>query len=259
MWKNTVDLFVTYMGSGIMVAWFLLSLVYLYLKEKDSVKRIVFLYFPVIVLVLFFNPLFAGVVYGFIGEEIYYRFLWIIPMSLTISFAAVRIWGGLKRKMQPLFAGFCVLLVMLSGKLIYTNQFFSAAENVYHVPQAVAKICDAISVEGREVMAAFPINMVQYVRQYDATICIPHGRDAILQDWALDFPLLDILLQEEIDVEELVYLTRDVENGRVNPCHFFIVREGTDFIGSLEAQGIVLFDTIEGYDVYYDTTLYLGF
>ncbi len=258
MWKNAVDLFVSYMGSGILVAWFLICLVYLYLKEKDSVKRIIFLYFPVIVLLMYFNPLFVKLVYGIIGEEIYYRFLWIIPMSLTISFATVRVWGSLKRKLQPLFAGLCVCLVMISGKLIYTNQFFSVAENIYHVPQAVAKICDAISVEGREVMAAFPMHMVQYVRQYDATVCIPHGRDAILTDWGLDYPLLEILVQEEIDVEELVYLTRDMENGSARPCHFFVVREGTSFIGNLEEYGIVLYDTIEGYDVYYDTTFYIG-
>lgn len=258
MWKSAVDLFVTYMGSGILVAWFLLCLVYLYLKEMDSAKRIIFLYFPVIVLLLYFNPLFVKIVYGIIGEEIYYRFLWIIPMSMTISFTTVRILGELKRRMQPIFAGVCVCLIVVSGKLIYTNQFFSVAENMYHVPQAVVKICDAISVEGREVMAAFPRHLVQYVRQYDATVCMPQGRDAILWDGGLEFSLVELLVQDEIDVEELVYLTRDMENGSVYRCHYIVVREGTRFIGDLEEEGIVLYDTIEGYDVYLDTTVYIG-
>lgn len=259
MWKKAVDLFVTYMGSGILVAWFVISLVYLYLKERDSVKRIVFLYFPVIVLVLYFNPLFVKMVYGIIGEEIYYRFLWIMPMTLTISYTTVSICGRLKKGLQPFFAGLCTLLIVISGKLIYVNPFFSVAENEYHVPEAVVQICDAIAVEGREITAAFPMEMVQYVRQYDSTICMPHGREAILWDWGMDFPLLELLVQEEIDVEDLVYLTRDTENGGRFPCNYIIVREGTVLLGDLEKHGIVLFDTIEGYDVYFDTTFYIGY
>ena len=58
----------------------------------------------------------------------------------------------------------CAVLVMLSGSFIYSNEFFNRAENLYHVPQSVVDICDAIEVEGREVMAVFPAELLQYVR-----------------------------------------------------------------------------------------------
>ncbi len=258
MWNDAVDLFVTYMGSGIIVGWFVLSLLYLFLKEKDSSKRVLFLYFPVIILLLYFNPLFVKIIYSIIGEEIYYRFLWIIPISITISYVTVSAWSMLKGRIQLLFGAVCVLLVTISGRLIYLNQDFTVADNVYHVPKAVVEICDAIHVEGREVTAAFPVELVQYVRQYDSTICMPYGREVLLTRWGEGSELLDLISQKEIDVEQLVYLSKDSEHYSLRPCNYIVIPEGTILVGDLEVHGIVLYDTIEGYDVYYDSTFYIG-
>ncbi len=258
MWKDAVDLFVTYMGSGIIVAWFVISLIYLFLKEKDSAKRILFLYFPVIVLLLYFNPLFVRIVYGIIGEEIYYRFLWIIPMTMTIAYGAVSIYGLLKQELRGVFAIICAFLIMISGRLIYSNVQFAVADNLYHIPGTVVKICDAIAVEGREVTAAFPMEMVQYVRQYDSTICMPYGREVIVSTWGAGNELLDMLSQREIEVERFVFLSKDHLHGDDRPCNFIIIPEDTVFIGDLEAHGIVLYDTIDGYNIYHDTTFYIG-
>lgn len=258
MWNDAVELFVTYMGSGIIVGWFVLSLLYVFLKEKDSSKRILFLYFPVLILLLYFNPLFVKVVYGIIGEEIYYRFLWIVPMTMTIAYAGTCIYASLRNGMRKVYVCCCVCLIMVSGRCIYLNEHFTVADNAYHIPETVVKICDAIAVEGREVTAAFPKDMVQYVRQYDSTICMPYGREALVSQWGAGSDLLDMLLLDEIEVERFVYLSKDHEHGDDRPCNFIIVPEDTVFIGDLENHGIVLYDTIDGYDIYHDTTFYIG-
>ena len=49
------------MGTGLIVGWFLIALIYLLLKEKRKHIRILFVYVPIILLLLFFNPLFAKV------------------------------------------------------------------------------------------------------------------------------------------------------------------------------------------------------
>lgn len=258
MWNDAVELFVTYMGSGIIVSWFVISLIYLFLKEKDSSKRIIFLYFPVLVLFLYFNPLFVRVVYGIIGEEIYYRFLWIIPMSVTIAYTAVSIWERLEKGFQGIFAVVCVLLIGVSGKFIYANVHFSVADNLYHIPETVVKICDAIAVEGREVTAAFPREMVQYVRQYDSTVCMPYGREVMVSAWGAEHPLLDMMSEKEIEVDPFIFWTKDKEHGSDRPCNFIVVPEDTVFIGDLGSYGIVWYDNIDGYDIYHDTTYYIG-
>ncbi|MBQ7920119.1 MAG: hypothetical protein IJ324_09305 [Lachnospiraceae bacterium] len=258
MWNDAVELFVTYMGSGIIVGWFIISLLYLFIKERDSSKRILFLYFPILILLLYFNPLFVNVVYGIIGEEVYYRFLWIVPMTITIAYTVTCIYASLQRAARGIFVGCCIVLIAVSGRWIYSNEYFSVAENVYHIPETVVKICDTIAVEGREVTAAFPREMVQYVRQYDSTICMPYGREVLVSRWGNGHPILDMISSGEINVDEFVFWTKDKEYGSDRPCNFIIVPEEIEFIGDLEAYGIVLYDTIDGYDIYHDTTFYIG-
>ena len=258
MWNEAVDLFESYMGSGIVVGWFVLSLLYLFLNEKNPSRRILFLYFPTIILLLYFNPLFVRIVYGIIGEEIYYRFLWIAPMSLTIAYVAVCIYAKVQSRLKPVYAGCLVFVIVISGSFIYRNEHFAVAENAYHVPDAVVKICDSIRVEGREVVAAFPKELVQYVRQYDATICMPYGREALVERWGQGNDLLDMLSQQEINVEELVPLTKGYVDGIVFPCNYIIVSEDTVLTGALESHGIVWYANVAGYDIYHDTTFYIG-
>ena len=62
MWKEIVVLFREYMGTGLIVIWFVISLLYLWINEKRKELRILFLYTPVILLLLYFNPLFARLV-----------------------------------------------------------------------------------------------------------------------------------------------------------------------------------------------------
>lgn len=98
MWKVENEYFRAYMGTGLIVVWFLVALVYLLFTEKRKHVRIMFLYVPIILLLSFFNPLLARVIYDYIGDEIYYRILWLIPITVIIAFAAVEIYGRLQGK-----------------------------------------------------------------------------------------------------------------------------------------------------------------
>lgn len=183
MWNSIIELFQNYMGTGLLIGWFLLSVVYLLWNEKRKQMRILFVYMPLVLLLLFFNPLFAKVVYRLGDSEIYYRILWLIPMTVIIAYAGVLFYGKKKGRARILTAAVLAVLIMVSGNYVYDDVFFHKAENQYHVPEAVVDICDAIRVEGREVLALFPADMVQYVRQYDPTICMPYGREQTVDRW----------------------------------------------------------------------------
>ena len=249
MLSNVVTLFREYMGTGLIVIFFLAALIYLFLKEKRKPMRIIFLYVPTLLLLLFFNPLFATLVYQVIGDEIYYRILWLLPMTVVIAFAVVDIWGELKGKKKAVFALTAAVLVMVSGGYIYNNPHYSRAENLYHVPQSVVDICDAIEVPGREVRAVFPSEILQYVRQYSPLVCMPYGREMLVDKWAQKKDLFDLMEQEEIDVEKLVELCREVETV------YIILPEDKKLIGSLEEQEFELFDQMHGYVIYKDATV----
>lgn len=249
--SNAVTLFREYMGTGLIVIWFLLSLCYLCAREKRKPVRVLFVYVPVAVLALFFNPLFGGIVYQVVGDEIYYRMLWLLPISLVIAFAAVDIYGRLKGKSQILWGVTAAVLIAVSGSFIYNNPFFKKAQNQYHVPQSVVDICDAIKVEGREVMAVFPADMLQYVRQYSGVVCMPYGREMLVARWNHLNDLYDVMEAEVVDSSQLAELAR--EQG----CVYIILPQDKEIKGHLKDYAFEVFDQIDGYLIYKDSRVQL--
>lgn len=248
MWSNVSGAFLGYMGTGLIVICYLLAMVYLWLMEKRRYVRIVFLYMPLVLLVLFFNPIFAKLVYHMAEDEIYWRFLWLLPMTITIAYTCVCIYGQFSErrgKRSAEVAALCMAgVIALSGSFIYSSPSFSRAENIYHVPDAVVEICDAINVPGREVMAVFPLELTQYVRQYSPTTCMPYGREMTMGKWHFLHPIRDEMEKEIIEIDALAPLIDEYH------CHYVIFRPNQKIQGKPEDYGWVRFVNINGYTVY---------
>lgn len=252
MWKMITELFRGYMGTGLIVGWYLLAFIYLWKTEKDRRKRVLLLYMPLVVLILYFNPLFARLVYEAVGDEIYYRILWLLPMTMVIAYATVRIYGRLQNGKKYWFGLLSALLVVISGSCIYSSPHFHRAENLYHMPQAVVDICDAIQVEGREVMAVFPKEMLSYVRQYTPLVCMPYGREMLVERWGVENPLYDAMEAEVLDMDVILPLAKTYFS------HFVIVPAEKEKIGEIEDYDFIYLETIDGYEIYQDTSVYIG-
>ena len=248
-----------YMGTGLMIIWFLFALIYLFFQEKRKPMRILFLYTPTIILLLFFNPLFYRLFSSTVGTEIYFRLCWLLPVTVVISYTIVHIFDTLPNAKQQsshsaasiyspkvCFASIAIIILIISGKPVYSNPLYSPAENFYHVPQAVVDICDAIKIDGREVMAAFPDEFLLYVRQYSPVVCMPYGREAYTGFYN---ELNTMVMSNEINVERLSVLSKEAL------CHYVILKEGKSFIGNMSDYGYQLFDTLHGYEIYKDTTM----
>ena len=252
MWNMALKFFREYMGTGLIMILFLVSLVYLWVQEKRKDIRILFIYVPVILLCLFFDPLFIKLVYGIVGEEIYYRILWLLPVTVTVAFAAVKLYEQLSGKRKVLFALAAAAGIAVSGSYIYSNPYFQKAENLYHVPDRVVHICDAIIVPGREVMAAFPPELVQYVRQYEPTVCMPYGREMTVERWYyFQSDLLNEMEQDTVDLNRLARLSK--EEG----CHYIILPEDKEVKGNPAEYDWEVFGRIDGYVIYRDNTFSL--
>lgn len=253
MWMVASEFFRLYMGSGLIVIFFLLAMIYLLITEKRKSVRIMFVYMPVIVLLLFFNPLVTRLVYRYADNEIYYRILWLLPITVEIAYAMVKIYGELKGKQKISFAIVSVALIMVSGSYIYSNEFYQKAENIYHVPQSVVDICDAIEVEGREVMAVFPEELLQYVRQYSPVVCMPYGREITVDRWNYSMELYDVMEAEVIDAKLLCELAR------VDACAYIILPDDKEVEGDLNDYEYAEFGTVDGYVIFKDSTVNLEF
>lgn len=246
MWDKVLTLYGAYIGTGMIAGLFLVALIYLFVSEKNKTTRILFLYMPVIILVLYFCPFFATIVYNFVGEEIYYRLLWLVPIVPVLSYAAVKIISDCGEKKRLIAGASLAAIIMLSGKLVYRSPYFSLAQNAYHVPDTVVKLCDAVAAEEKPVIVAFPGEFIQYVRQYNALVCMPYGREVLVDSWNIRDELFLLLETDVLDAEKIA------ECAKQRGCQYLIFSGEKKIAGSFEDFGYELSDEIDGYVIYRD-------
>lgn len=237
-----------YSGNGSLMLLFVAALVYLWIVEKNKGIKAVLVYISLGVYTLFFCPLVSHFIIKVMDEEeIYYRILWMLPMGIVIGYAAVKFLSGLKKKwLQAVLAVLLVVFIVIGGHCVYKSPQFTKAQNAYQIPDAVIHICDAIEVPGREVMAVFPHELVQYVRQYTAFVKMPYGYDALVERWNLGDELEEEMRKEISDAQRLAQLAR--EDG----CHFIIINQGHVLDGELADYEYDMILQTDGYDVYRD-------
>ncbi len=244
----------SFAGAGLTLTLFFIALVYLMIKLPKGPKKTALVWFSLFSLAIFFCPLW--IVYAKFREdaEILYRILWMIPMGAVIVTAMVEFVSSLDSKKETVAVIVMVALIIISGKYVYANRQFKPAENEYHVPQTVVDICDEIIVPGREIRACFPIEMVQYVRQYTALVCQPYGRSTLLYGaYGENYSVIGKLLEAEVyDAKKLS------EELRAADTPYFIVSSDKKFTENMSNYDYYYVTNIDGYDIYLDNNAYIG-
>ena len=235
------------------------SAIYLAIAEKDLKKRIVLGFLPLVVLVGFLFPV-TKIVYVAAfdeGSDTYYRLLWLIPCYVVIGYAACKLIMIISDKMQKTFVMWCALaaalaVVALSGSLVYLNQYVTVAQNLYHIPQNVIRICDTIMpAEGEpRVKAAFPSELVHFVRQYDTRILMPYGREMIATQWDYYNPVYEVMEKpDEIKAKDLVAALRDTG------CTYLILSSDRLIDEDITTYGYEVVGTVDNYNIYLDKNM----
>jgi len=80
MFEKTISVFHNYIGNGLVFLVFFICIIFLLCMEKDKLKRIFMIYFPIFIFILFFCPFFSAAVEKFLDEETYYRVLWLLQL-----------------------------------------------------------------------------------------------------------------------------------------------------------------------------------
>jgi len=246
-WNTILQFYKNYIGTGFSFYLYLAALAFLLFTEKRKQTKGILVIAPLAVLVLFTFPPFK-MLFDILGldSETYYRILWLLPMGITIAYAGVKIFE------KYIWIGIAVMcaLVVFTGSYVYKNPNITKAENGYHIPQMVVNVCDVIlPEEGSDktrVWAVFPSEFIHYVRQYSDVICMPYGREALVDRWEFDYLLKDLMEAEVIQTEELV---KEVRNSW---CEYVILSEHKSFSEPMEKFGFETVDTVNGYVIYRD-------
>ena len=240
---ESLVIFKLYTGLKYLMALSLAAWVYLLFTEKNKALRIMLVYAPVIVAALFLFPLSRKAFVALLDGEIYYRVLWTIPMGIIFCYGACRFFAG-HRKLGLALSG---ALIIGLGSLVYESRYITKAENLYHIPDTVIEICDLISPEDSEVRvtAAMPSELIHFVRQYDASINMPYGREML--GWSYYNAVY-----EAMEVPEVVEMEKLLEAARAEYCQYIVLAAGRQTDREPVESGLTLLAEIDGYRVYAD-------
>lgn len=243
----TIETYKNFSGTGMITVFFLAALLFLWKSEKDQSIRVIFVYLSAAVFALFLFPVFAYLaMFYFLDKEVYYRFLWLVPMGVLICYAAVRLLDRLEGWRKPAAGLVLAAFIMLEGSLVYANPDVRRAENPYHLPQAAIDVADVAGVDGEWVKAVVPSELVQFIRQYDSMIMMPYGREMLVDRWEMNH---EMYMAMEADVIHAQYLVLLCQQEKVD---YIVLRKSAQIGGSLEEYGFMRLTDVEGYDIYMD-------
>ncbi|MBR6391476.1 MAG: hypothetical protein IKS16_09075 [Lachnospiraceae bacterium] len=240
-----------YRGSGFLLVLYVIALIYLFITEKDKRNRFLVCYLPLTLLLIYLSPVYYRIyVLGIDAVGTYYRNLWMIPVAVTVVYAGCRAISAHRRAGALIVAA----AIALCGRFTYTAVESVRAENAYHIPQYVCDLCDEMSqdIEGVEVYACVPLEMLFYVRQYDSSICLLYGREAVEPVWGYYDRYYEAYeLAETLNWDEVLELTRSPERG-IGVVTYFVVPESRDMDSDPESHGLVRITNNNGYILYKD-------
>lgn len=242
-----------YGGNGVLLVLFLAAAIYLTFKEENIKKKVMLGILPLVMLVGFLFPV-TKIVYVAVfnsdGGDTYYRVLWLIPMYAVIGYAACKLIFSFKKKaVSRIVMALILAVIAVGGSLVYLNQYVSVAQNLYHIPDNVIEICDRITPdEGKpRVRAAFPSELVHFVRQYDTNILMPYGREMLEPGKDYYNPVFEVMEKPKvINAEELVNATRETK------CSYIILAEDRKIDADLTELGLEVLDKVDKYVIYAD-------
>ncbi len=250
-----IEIIKLYSGNGTFMLFFALVLVFLLVMEKDKVKKAVLVFAPISLIVLFVFPLFANLFMDKLGEEgTYYRFLWLVPITLVSAYGTFVFIDKFKNKYVKtgIFAGLTICF-LIGGVFMYEAPVFSKAENAYELPQCVIDMCDDMLVrDDREYEAVFPDEILQYPRLYSAYIVMPYGFEVLQFGTGRHDDLHDEMVRDTLNVE---YLCGLCEGKHI---HYIVINQNKNLDGRFEDYKYEFVGHYGDYDMYKSTTLNFG-
>ena len=150
-------------------------------KRKEKNTRFVLLYSSLL-LFIFLCPLTAAIIHACLGDEVYWRVLWLLPTVFLIALAAADFLKKRKTKIQKLILMLLFsAIIAVSGKGMFAANNFFLADNPQKVPSEVVYLCNLINnkaaADGLElVRLATDEHIGAYARVYDPSILMPYGR-----------------------------------------------------------------------------------
>ncbi len=245
-------------GAGMHMALFLAALLFLGGLSRSNGERSnarLLSWYSVLFFGIFFCPVTAKVIMEYcIGAEVYWRMFWILPLPAAVAYAlALQMKKVLPAWKKAALAVSGALVIAVTGAAVYTPQNYSHAENIYKLPQQVVEICDSIRTDAEmrgvsEKKAVVANELLSYVRQYDGSIQMPYGRNALknlkLQN-KNSKKIFQLMCSQEVSFEKLR------KYSRLEKCNYLVYYHDNLAREALCGLGYEVVGDIGEYTVFY--------
>ncbi len=171
--------FLEFQGSGMYIVLFFISMIYIFIKEKDKKIKAFLIYFSIIILLITLNPIFNKLVGSILTDAVYWRVYWMLPLGIVIAYAGVKFINSINGKTKQVISTLAVIVViMISGKLIYNKDNYKKVNNLYKVPDEVLEVVEIIRQGDEENKKALTSEqLVPYIRQVEPSIKLAYRRE----------------------------------------------------------------------------------
>lgn len=248
--QMTADWLQSYIGSGWHMVLLVLAVIYIVFQKQEKTHRRLLAGYACLFTAVYFCPPVSWFLTRFIGEFVYWRMLWVLPLPLIVAYAMVKVWAARNSKWQR-----AVLLAVFAGSIILTGENvylsegspYEKAVNLEKVPSSPAAICDIVNAnreEGEHAMLAAPQDMVGYIRQYDGSIEQVYGRRGKVRPGGNY--IIRLLQREKLQYRGLTNRLRELN------CNFIALPDGPGRVEKMAERDFQVIGRVGGYVIYKD-------
>lgn len=174
-------------GMPLAVFYFVMILI-LYVSQKRKAEKAIFVYPFLLQMLTIFNPLFMYFIISKMEwSDRYYRFFWCIPIGIVIAYFCVLLVNESKGVSHRKVLGLLMALTII----VAFDHFIKldiVSSNIYKMQPEVIEIVEMIREEEgeKDVCVFYPAALIPHIRQYDAGILSPAGRNDIISESVMD-------------------------------------------------------------------------
>ena len=173
-----------YWGNICFFGFFAACILWFFCRKKHSTN--LFLIYTAFLFLTIYNPIFVKYIFSKLGsDEVYYRFFWLLPVSILLGYCCVNIIDYSKTKFGTYALSFVLtILIILTGspvKNIFTD--ISMPDNLFKVPDSLLEICNIIhrdSEDENPKIVAPDTTIHMLIRQYDPSLLLTIDRNTLL-------------------------------------------------------------------------------
>lgn len=236
------DTFTQFKGTGMFIALFFVSIIYIGFREKNKKARNFIFYYSILSLIITLNPIFNKLIRPIFTDSVYWRVYWMIPFGVTIAYAGVKVINESKGKFQKIVVAISLcLIIIISGKYIYVYENYVEVGNIFKIPDENLLITQIIGLDESEYKKAIvPETMIAHVRQFDANIELAYRR--VPQGIYLDNEIVQALnsgITEEI-----------VKQANENNCNYVVTKKAVPLSEKMEDYNFIKINETPNFEVY---------